>query len=95
MLLLSYVPVFPAFLKLRRSDPATPRPFRVPGSPGFLKWLAYAPMVLILVSIVFTAVPLSLDKQTLSTYLPITIGSVLAILLGELLIAGRARRKTM
>ena len=37
----------------------------------------------------------SLDKQTLSTYLPITIGSVLAILLGELLIAGRARRKTM
>ena len=95
MLLLSYVPVFPAFLKLRRSDPATPRPFRVPGSPGFLKWLAYVPMVLILVSIVFTAVPLSLDKQTLSTYLPITIGSVLAILLGELLIAGRARRKTM
>ena len=52
-------------------------------------------MGLILVSIVFTAVPLSLDKQTLSTYLPITIGSVLAILLGELLIAGRARRKTM
>lgn len=95
MLLLSYVPVFPAFLKLRRSDPATPRPFRVPGSPGFLRWLAYVPMVLILVSIVFTAVPLSLDKQTLSTYLPITIGSVLAILLGELLIAGRARRKTM
>ena len=95
MLLLSYMPVFPAFLKLRRSDPATPRPFRVPGSPGFLKWLAYVPMVLILVSIVFTAVPLSLDKQTLSTYLPITIGSVLAILLGELLIAGRARRKTM
>ncbi len=95
MLLLSYVPVFPAFLKLRRSDPATPRPFRVPGSPGFLKWLAYVPMVLILVSIVFTAVPLSLDKQTLSTYLPITIGSVLAILLGELLIAGRARRKNM
>ena len=95
MLLLSSVPVFPAFLKLRRSDPATPRPFRVPGSPGFLKWLAYVPMVLILVSIVFTAVPLSLDKQTLSTYLPITIGSVLAILLGELLIAGRARRKTM
>ena len=67
----------------------------MPGSPGFLKWLAYVPMVLILVSIVFTAVPLSLDKQTLSTYLPITIGSVLAILLGELLIAGRARRKTM
>ena len=95
MLLLSYVPVFPAFLKLRRSDPATPRPFRVPGSPGFLRWLAYVPMVLILVSIIFTAVPLSLDKQTLSTYLPITIGSVLAILLGELLIAGRARRKTM
>ena len=95
MLLLSYVPVFPAFLKLRRSDPDTPRPFRVPGSPGFLNWLAYVPMVLILISIIFTAIPLSFDAQTLSTYLPITIGSVLAILLGELLIAGRSRQKSM
>ena len=34
MLLLSYMPVFPAFLALRRKYPQAERPFRVPGGPG-------------------------------------------------------------
>ena len=91
MFLLSYVMVFPAFLKLRREDPDTPRPFRVPGSAGFLKWLAYVPMVLILISIFFTAVPLSTDPETLSYFLPITIGSIISILIGEVLIMARGK----
>ncbi len=66
MLLLSYLPVFPAFLKLRREDAKTPRPFRVPGSDTALKWIAYVPMVLIVISIIFTAVPLSFDAETLA-----------------------------
>jgi amino acid transporter len=90
MFLLSYAPVFPAFLKLRRDDPDTPRPFRVPGSPALLKWIAYVPMALILISVVFTAVPLSTDPETLAEFLPITVGSVLSILIGEVLIALRA-----
>ena len=32
MFLLSYVPVFPAFYRLRKIDPETPRPFKVSGS---------------------------------------------------------------
>ncbi len=91
MFLLSYVMVFPAFLKLRREDPDTPRPFRVPGTAGFLKWLAYVPMVLILISIFFTAVPLSTDPETLSYFLPITIGSIISILIGEVLIMARGK----
>ncbi len=35
MFLLSYLPVFPAFIKLRKADPDTERPFKVPGSPLF------------------------------------------------------------
>ncbi|MDD3165225.1 MAG: APC family permease, partial [Oscillospiraceae bacterium] len=93
MLLLSYVPVFPAFLKLRKADPDTERPFRVPGSAGFLSWLAYVPMALILISIFFTAIPLSTDPETLSYYLPITIGSVISIVLGDLLISARKRKR--
>lgn len=93
MLLLSYVPVFPAFLKLRKSDPNSERPFKVPGKPGMLKLIAYVPMVLILVSIFFTAIPLSTDAETLSYYLPITIGSIIAILLGEVLIMARGKKK--
>ena len=94
MLLLSYLPVFPAFLKLRREDAKTPRPFRVPGSDAALKWIAYVPMALILVSIVFTAVPLSLDRETVSSVLPITAGSLLSVLIGEVLIAQRTEKSS-
>ena len=93
MLLLSYVPVFPAFLRLRARDPDAERPFRVPGGRGLLRVLAYVPMALILVSIFFTAVPLSMDSETLSYYLPITVGSLISIAIGEVLIAARARRR--
>ena len=89
MLLLSYLPVFPAFLALRQRFPDAERPFRVPGGGGFLKCLAYVPMALIALSIVFTAVPLSTDRETLATILPITVGSIISVLLGELLIAVR------
>ena len=91
MLLLSYLPVFPAFLALRQRFPDAERPFRVPGGGGFLKCLAYVPMALIALSIVFTAVPLSTDRETLATILPITVGSIISVLLGELLIAVRRR----
>ena len=93
MLLLSYVPVFPAFLRLRARDPDAERPFRVPGGRGLLRTLAYVPMALILISIFFTAVPLSTDSETLSYYLPITVGSLISIAIGEVLIAARARRR--
>ena len=92
MLLLSYAPVFPAFLKLRREDAQTPRPFRVPGPPALLKCIAYVPMALILISIVFTAIPLSFDAETLASFLPITIGSLISVAIGEVLIALRAKK---
>lgn len=91
MLLLSYLPVFPAFLKLRRVDAKTPRPFRVPGSDAALRCIAYVPMALIIISIIFTAVPLSFDKETLKSFLPITIGTILSAAIGEVLIALRGK----
>lgn len=92
MFLMSYIPVFPAFLKLRKDDPDTERPFKVPGGPAVLKLLAVVPMVLIVVSILFTAVPLSFDAETLAATLPITIGAVVCIILGEVLIAARGKK---
>lgn len=86
MFLLSYVPVFPAFLKLRKIDPDTERPFKVSGSNGFLKVLALLPVAFIIISLVFTAIPLSFDSETLNEMLPITIGSAVFILIGELII---------
>ena len=46
-------------------------------------------MALIILSIISTAVPLSWDRETLTGVLPITVGSVLSVLLGEVLIAAR------
>ena len=81
MFLLSYVPVFPAFYRLRKIDPDTTRPFKVGGKDNFLKLLVLLPMVIILISLVFTALPLS--AQGLTGKLPITIGSIICIAIGE------------
>lgn len=86
MFLLSYVPVFPAFYKLRKIDPDTPRPFKVGGSDLFLKVLVIVPMLMILVSLVFTAVPLQFDAESLNEQLPITIGTIVFIIIGEAII---------
>ncbi len=90
MFLFSYVPVFPAFLKLREKDPQRPRPFMVKGGEGLLKVIAYVPMVLLLISVVFVAVPLS--GEEVSEKLPVLLGTILAVLLGEVL-TRRPRRK--
>lgn len=92
MLLLSYAPVFPAFCACGRSTPIPSGRFACRAGTRSLRVLAYVPMALILISIFFTAVPLSFDTDTLSYYLPITIGSILSIVIGEILIAARARR---
>lgn len=91
MFLLAYVPVFPAFLKLRNIDGNRPRPFKVPGGPAAIHIIAIVPMVMLVISLIFTAVPLSLDRETLEGVLPITIGAILCILIGEIIV--RMKRK--
>ncbi|MFV0556634.1 MAG: APC family permease [Lactovum sp.] len=86
LFLLSYVPVFPAFYKLRQIDPDTPRPFSVNGGPALLKLYTVLPMFIIIVSLIFTAIPLQFDPETLSAQLPITIGAIIFIGIGELII---------
>ena len=87
MFLLSYVPVFPAFYKLREIDPDHPRPFKVGGGKSLLKLLVAAPILLIIISLIFTALPLSFTAETLAEQLPVTIGSVIFIMIGEAIIA--------
>ena len=43
-------------------------------------------MALIIISIIFTAVPLSFDPETLAATLPITIGTVAFLIVGEIII---------
>lgn len=86
MFLLAYLPVFPAFLKLRKSDPGTVRPFRVAGKSWFLNLLVTLPMIMIIISIIFLAVPFDSSSETLTSVLPITIGSIVCLIIGEIII---------
>lgn len=94
LFLMSYLPIFPAFLKLRKVDPDADRPFKVPGGPVILQVMTWVPFILIVISILFCAIPLSFDHETLSAVLPITVGAVICIVLGEVLIIIREKRKT-
>ncbi len=89
--LLAYIPIFPAFYKLRKIDGDTHRPFKVSGSDNFLKVLVVVPVILILVSIFFTAVPLAFDPETLAAVLPITVGIIIVAIIGEVLINNRIK----
>ncbi|BDR56917.1 APC family permease [Xylocopilactobacillus apis] len=86
MLMLAYIPIFPAFLKLRKIDPDTPRPFKVSGNNTFLHILAYVPVALIVIALIFTAVPLDFSKSSLTEQLPIFIGTIIMVIIGEIII---------
>ncbi|NLP23816.1 MAG: amino acid permease, partial [Syntrophomonadaceae bacterium] len=88
-LLLAYIPIFPAFLQLRRIDPDRERPFKVAGSEFRLRLISYLPMCLLIIAILFSVVPLDLSIEELSFKIPLTIGTVLAIIAGEI-VAARA-----
>jgi amino acid transporter len=85
-LLISYVLIFPAFLRLRITDANVVRPFRVPGGEIFTILIAFVPMVLLIMSILFSVIPFSLDSDELSNKLPILAGTAVAIIIGEILV---------
>lgn len=84
--LLSYIPVLPAFYRLRKIDGDTERPFKVSGSDWMLKLLVIVPMIMLIISIIFTAFPLSFAPNVLKDKLPITIGTIICIIIEELII---------
>lgn len=93
MILLAYLPVFPAFYKLRKIDPDRNRPFKVGGNDFVLKIIVVVPMILIAMSLIFTAVPLRFDRDSLMSVLPITIETVILIIIGELILHHTQKKK--
>lgn len=95
MFLLAYIPVFPAFLKLREIESERERPFKVKGSKSFLRVLAYTPMFLIIVALIFIAIPMDTSAETLSNTLPITIGAIIFLIIGEIIIKVKHKSITL
>ena len=88
--LLPYLIMFAAFLRLRAIDPATPRPYRVPGGQGGALVLAILCMLFILQAIVFFIyTPGEFDM----TYaVSIAIGVVVTVVIGEALVRWGGRK---
>ncbi len=83
-LLTSYIVMFPAFKKLRRIDPHTERPFRVPGGPLLINLITYVPLVLLVLAAVFCMVyPNGDGTWTFDSLL--LIGTIAAVVVGEII----------
>lgn len=92
-LLISYIPMFPAFLKLRRVDADRERPFRVPGKGIVLKLMAIVPAVLLGLAIIATIVPLNGSEDEMSK-IPMLVGVLVFVILGEVVRVVSARGRT-
>lgn len=86
-LLLSYILMFPSFLKLRRTDPKKERPFKINGGSFKLKVITYVPMILLILSVLLSLFPLSSDPAELSSKIPLIIGTAAAVIIGEIIAA--------
>lgn len=82
--LFAYLVIFPAFIKLRKSDSSSVRPYRVPGP----DWLAYLLAIVAEVFILITVVILLIQpgQDFVWTSLPIIVGSFISVIIGEILI---------
>ncbi len=94
-LLAAYLYMFPAFLKLRKIDPDHERPFKVKGSMTFISLITYIPFLLIIVTVLLTLFPIpdllsggmSSFMEVLPSYIPLIIGSIIAIIVGEVIVS--------
>jgi amino acid transporter len=95
-LLASYLYLFPAFLKLRKIDPDTPRPFKIGGGAFIQNIIAWVPFVLLVLGIIFTLTYYDGELAGIagSHLVPdifLIVGVIVAIIVGEIL-AIRAKK---
>ena len=90
-LLISYVPMFLAFLKLRKTD-KTKRVYKVPGSEGFIKVFAIVPFVLLILGVIFTLFG-DFTMEYIDANLPLIIGVIVSLIIQEVLAAGVKEKK--
>lgn len=83
-LLLSYIPLFLSFKKLRECDNVN-RAYKVPGNNFTLTCLTYIPLVIIVISIAFT-VFIDFTKVSLLSNLPLIVGLIISIVLQEIVV---------
>lgn len=82
-LLISYMPIFPAFLKLRKTD-KTERPYKVPGNKIVLNIITWLPFVLLTLSVIFTLF-IDFTWDSIKANLPLIVGVIVSLIIQEFL----------
>lgn len=84
-LLISYIPIFPAFLKLRKTD-NTERAYKVPGGKFVLNLVTWVPFVLLILGVIFTLFG-DFSGEYINENMPLIIGVVVSFVIEEILVA--------
>ena len=84
-LLISYIPIFPAFLKLRKTD-NTERAYKVPGGKFVLNLVTWVPFVLLILGVIFTLFG-DFSGEYINENMPLIIGVVVSFIVEEILVA--------
>ena len=84
-LLISYIPLFLAFLKLRKTD-KTERVYKVPGGNFVINLITWVPLILLVLSVIFT-IFIDFTAESIMANLPLIIGVVVSFIIEEILVA--------
>ena len=91
-LLVGYIPMFLAFLKLRKQDKDITRPYRVPVSGFMEKVAAIVPFVILIAGVLFTIFG-DFSLEYLADNKPLIAGVVLSFVIEEILVARIKKEK--
>ena len=82
-LLLTYIPMFPAFLKLREVDPNRERIYEFPFKGTMMKVALFVPMVELVAAVIATVIPLSAEE--VGDKAPMIVGLIVFLIIGEVM----------
>ncbi len=91
-LLLSYLPMFMAFLKLHKQGKKSAKGFWIEGSDLKIKLFGIVPFVLILIALFFTLFP-EFDLAMFEYNWPLIVGASIAVMAGEFMVLGTNHRR--
>ena len=92
-LLMSYIPMFPAFLNLRKNDPNRARIFTFPFKGAMMKVMLAIPCIELVLAIVATLVPFSAAE--IGDKVPMIVIFIVLVLIGEVVrvVSARGRKE--
>lgn len=91
-LLVGYIPMFLAFIKLRKVDADKNRPYRVPVKGAMVYVAAIVPFIILIAGVLFTLFG-DFSLEYLQDNIPLIVGVVISFIIEEILVARIKKRK--